>query len=385
MRVLDVVLRNGRISRANIAKELGLTRSTASSIVAGLADEGLLIDDNSEEDKGAGTGRPGTFVRLNAEHALFVGADIGVGRVCTVALGLDALPIAEQIQTFDVDTATPDTLIGMVVDSVRQIEADVGERFTSRVLCVTIPGLIDKAGNVLRAPFLGWRNEPLLDKLRGRLPGFSTVVAENDANAFAFADAFLQRNAYADSEIYLFLDAGVGGAIIKDGQLVRGVDGYAGEFGHVIIGDEGFVQLATPKGSIESFIGLEAVLARYRYHGGTSNDFSAFYDAVMRKEAAALGTLRDWTFYLGRTVALIGSIFNPTRIVLGGKVSSLFPLCGEFLDDCLSSHLLLDQPVPEIRISTLDVNGPAVGGALILHRQMFSLDEGLVFRTKLAV
>lgn len=385
MRVLDVILRNGRISRANIAKELGLTRSTASSIVASLADEGLLVEDNSEEDKGAGTGRPGTFVQLNAHRALFIGADIGVGRICIVALGLDAKPIAQEVFDFDVGANEPGDLIERVVAGVRAIQSRIGDVYTSRGLCVTVPGLIDKAGNVLRAPFLGWHNEPLLERLIKSLPEFPTVIAENDANAFAFADAFQDRKEPAATEIYLLLDSGVGGAIIKDGELLRGVDGYAGEFGHVIIGDGGFVQLATPAGSVESFIGLDAVLARHRQRGGSGNGFSDLYEAILRAEPAAMSTLRDWAFYLGRTVAMIGSIFNPSRIVLGGKVASLFPLCGNLLDEALAMNVLPDQPIPEIRLSPLEVEGPALGGALVLHRQMFSLDEELVFRTRPAV
>jgi predicted NBD/HSP70 family sugar kinase len=385
MRVLDVVLRAGRISRANIAKELGLTRSTASSIVAGLTDGGLLIEDNSEEDKGAGTGRPGTFVQLNANHALFVGADIGIGTICIVALGLDAKLVAKDVSTFDVGEISATGLIDRVADGVRSLQSRIGANYTSRGLCVTVPGLIDNSGNVLRAPFLGWRNEPLLQRLSSSLPEFPTVIAENDANAFAFADAFPERREPGATEIYLFLDSGVGGAIIRDGELMRGLDGYAGEFGHVIIGDRGFVRLATPEGSVESFIGRDAVLARYAHHGGSPGDFSVFYDAVLRGEPAAVATLRDWAFYLARTVAMIGSVFNPSVIVLGGMVASLFPQCGSLLDEGLAKNLLADQPIPEIRLSALGVEGPALGAALVLLRQKFSLDEELVFRTKLAV
>ncbi|MBO9197521.1 ROK family transcriptional regulator [Rhizobium sp. 16-449-1b] len=385
MRVLDVVLRSGRISRANIAKELNLTRSTASSIVAGLADAGLLVEDTSEEDKGAGTGRPGTFVQLNADHALFIGADIGIGTISIVALGLDAKPIANEVSHFDVATTSATEVIDSVAAGVKKLQARIGEKHKSRGLCVTVPGLIDNAGDVLRAPFLNWRNEPLLARISSRLPEFPTVIAENDANAFAFADAFQEGREPASTEIYLFLDSGVGGAIIRDGELMRGVDGYAAEFGHVIIGDHGFVKIATPEGSVESYIGRDAVLARYKHHGGSAENFSQFYEAVVGRVPAASATLRDWTFYLARTIAMIGSIFNPSRIVLGGTVASLFPQSSEMFKDALAANQVADQPVPEIRLSSLGLEGPALGGALILHRQMFSLDEALVFRTKIAV
>ena len=380
VRALEVVFRHGRISRANIAKELSMVRSTASSIVASLAEEGLLVEDGSEDDKSAGTGRPGTFVRINPNYGMFLGADIGVGRMNVVALDMQTSVIAQATTTFDIANATPDRVVEQLVDVVSQMTSKLAPDYRIRGLCLTAPGVIDRSGTILRAPILGWRQAPILEKLQRALPEIPQLVAENDANAFAIAEMYQSKDESVDTEIYIYLDAGVGGAIVNAGQLLRGQDGYAGELGHIILGDEGFVELATISGSFESFIGRDAVLARYRFHGGSAVDIPSFIEAARRREKAALATLKDWSFYLARGVATLTSIFNPARIVVGGPVAELFDLCRDETLEKVRHNLLDDHPMPDVRLSSLGPEGPAIGGASMLHKEMLSVDENIVYR-----
>ena len=379
MRVLDAVFRHGRISRAGIARELGLTRSTAGSIVAALAAEGVVTEDGSGEDRGAGTGRPGTFVRLNPHHGLFLGADIGVGRIVVAALDFQASPVAVEEIALTPEAMAVHSAIAIVASHTRLLVERIGLDYPLRGLCLTVPGVIDGAGQVLRAPLLGWHRQPVLDRLSGLLPDVPVLIAENDANAFAIADTYGARREVAGTEIHIFLDAGVGGAIINNGQILRGQDGYAGEFGHIILADQGFVRSATPYGSLESFIGRDAILARFRHHGGSAAGFEAFLRAARAGEAAAIATLSDWSFSLARGLALFASIFNPARIVLGGPVAALFSLCERQVLDGVRGNLLDDHPLPAIALSHLGAEGTALGAAAILHRKMLSVDEELVF------
>ncbi len=380
VRVLDVVFRHGRVSRANIARELGITRSTASSLVAGLAEDGLLMEDTSEDDKSAGTGRPGTFVRLNPHHALFVGADIGVGRITVAAMDFAGSIVSERHFPLASHLDAKAVLRNLSA-SVREVVEPLSGSYGVKGLCVTVPGVIDKSGIVLRAPFLGWRNVPILEILTALLPEMPVIAAENDANAFAFAENYRNRHPGGDTEVYIFLDAGIGGAIISGGQILRGHDGYAGELGHMVLGDRGFVETATLPGSFESFIGRDAILARYRHHGGgAAGDIEKFLDMAREGDAAALAAMHDWAFYLGRGLAIISNIFNPSRVVLGGPVARLFQLCAEDILRNTRRNLLDDHPVPEVVLSTLGLDGPALGGASMLHHDMISVDEDLVFR-----
>lgn len=380
VRVLDTVFRHGRVSRANIARELDITRSTASSIVAGLAEEGLLLEDDSEDDKSAGTGRPGTYVRLNPHHALFVGADIGVGHISVVALDFSGKVVAQEHFPLEPGAYEASTVLGQLAGHVRSVTRPFVSSHIIRGLCVTVPGVIDRAGTVLRAPFLGWRKVPILDDLTALLPEMPMIVAENDANAFALADGYRNPVGGPESEIYIFLDAGIGGAIVTNGHLLRGEDGYAGELGHMILGDSGFVEVATLSGSFESFVGRDALLARHRHHGGTAATVEEFLDKARAGEKPATAATNDWSFYLGRGIAIIASIFNPSRIVLGGPVAGLFHLCAEDVLSNVRGNLLADHPIPAVVLSPIGLEGPALGGASMLHRNLLAVDQDLVFR-----
>lgn len=379
IRVLDTVFRHGSMSRASIARELGLTRSTASSIVAGLVDEGVILEDEAADDRGHRTGRPGTFVRLRAEHALFIGADIGVGRISIVAIDFAANVVAELHEAFDIQNAQPDVLIEMLSALLRSLIGTYTPKYELRGVCVTVPGIIDRNSVVLRAPILGWRNVRLLELISKALPDVAILIAENDANAFAMAELYKAGPLAPQTALYIFLDAGVGGAIVNSGQILRGHDGYAGELGHMILGDEGFVDIATLPGSFESFVGREAVLARYRFHGGSAKDIDTFLEAVIRLEKPALATLSDWSFYLGRALASLASIFNPEKIILGGPVSALYLHCEADVARTLRRNLLPDHPIPQIALSSLGANGPSFGAASILHKAMLTVDENIVF------
>lgn len=382
IRVLDAVFRYGRVSRANIAKELAITRSTASSLVAGLAEEGLLVEDDSEDDKSAGTGRPGTYVRLNPKHALFLGADIGVGHISVVGLDFAGNIVAQEHFPLERGAYQAATVLGELAGHVRSVAQPFLSTYIVRGLCVTVPGVIDRAGVVLRAPFLGWRKVPILDELTALLPEMPVIVAENDANAFALADGYRSTAGGVESEIYIFLDAGIGGAIVTNGSLLRGEDGYAGELGHMILDDRGFVEVATLSGSFESFVGRDAILARHRHHGGTAVTIEEFLQAAASGEVPALAATNDWSAYLGRGIAIIASIFNPSRIVLGGPVARLFELCRGAVVAHVGRNLLDDHPVPEVSLSPLGLEGPALGGASMLHRNMLAVDQDLVFRSR---
>jgi len=318
IRVLETVFRHGKISRAGIARTLGLTRSTASSLVSGLVAEGLIIEDEMENSHDIRTGRPGTLVRLNAGYAVFIGADIGVGRISIIAIDFEAHIVADIHEKFAPSYQNPSTVIDLLTRCIRMMIQRLSDRYHVRGICLTVPGIVDHGGLVVRAPILGWANVPLLRMVAAAIPDIPLLSAENDANAFAMAELYAAGTDAPKSALYLLIDAGVGGAIVNSGELLRGHNGYAGELGHIILGDEGFVDLSTVKGCLESFIGREAVLARFGHYGGMANEFDDVLAAAQRSEQAATATLIDWAFYLGRALASLTSIFNPEKLCWAG-------------------------------------------------------------------
>jgi predicted NBD/HSP70 family sugar kinase len=380
MRVLNLMFTRGPMSRASIARTLNLTRSTTGLIVADLASNGLVREGDSDFAQGlVRTGRPGRLVHLASEHSTFVGADIGVGHLSVLALDLDARTIKARTCTLRSPRADYPAVMKELVNFIRTFLKSL-EPTVVRGIGVTVPGPVDRSGVVHRAPIMHWERKPALDDLRKSFPNVPSIRVEKDVNAIAVAEQYRGRDLTLDNAIYVFMDAGVGMAAMSNGQLVRGQDGYAGEFGQIPIAKTGYTESTPIAGSIESLIGREAVLARHKHYGGKSGSLEQFVDSVCARDGAGLRTLADWSAHLGRALSLLTAMYNPERLILAGPVAALLPLCEREVIAAMRTHLLSDQPIPEIALSRLGLEGPALGAASIVHKDFFSMDEEFIFR-----
>ena len=124
---------------------------------------------------------------------------------------------------------------------------------------------------------------------------------------------------------------------------------------------------------------VSSILARERMLGGTSRTIGEFLAALDQHSPATQQALNDWAEYMGRGLATLVSVLNPQNIVLGGPVAPLFDHSRKAVADSMTRNLLPNHPLPKIKLSALGTDGPAIGAAAILHRNMISFDENLVF------
>jgi predicted NBD/HSP70 family sugar kinase len=266
VRILDSLYRNGTNTRADLARELGLMRSTVGNLIAGMADQGLILDSEvAGSTPGGRTGRPGQLVQLNPAHSTFIGADIGVGHMSVVAVDLLGRPFKSRSVAFEPRHGEVDETVAALGAAVRAMIKQLPDVQALRGICVTVPGLVDRDGVVLRAPVLGWNTVPVQKLVAAKLKWSGILALENDANAFAAAELYGRwPSAYADA-LFVYLDAGIGGGLVSQGKLLRGHSGYAGEIGHIHLGEHGFDPLTPVQGSFESYVGRDAVMARYKH------------------------------------------------------------------------------------------------------------------------
>jgi predicted NBD/HSP70 family sugar kinase len=147
------------------------------------------------------------------------------------------------------------------------------------------------------------------------------------------------------------------------------------------VGEEGFLPGAALPGSLESFVGREAILQRYRREGGVP-DLPSLLRALERGEGAALATLAAWSHYLGRGLASITALLDPCEIILAGPVSALFVRGEATVRQALARHLLPGQPLPRLSASQLGPDGAALGSARLLQHRLLAVDEDFVLGRK---
>src|SRR5919106_182029 len=253
--VLNYVRERGPISRAEIAHETALQRSTISLIVEELRIEGL-IEELSGESTG---GRPPILLSLRTADAVAIGVDLGTTRTIVATSDLAGRVLDQE--EFETDPDAEKTTKGIIDRAQRLIRRNKG---TIEGIGVSLPGLVDPDGTELFIPTFNWRDIPLARDLTAAvgLP----VTMDNDANAAAQAELWFGRPEIREVRdfILVLVEDGVGTGIVFDGQVYRGENGAAGEFGHMTIGQGAPVACASGSRECwEAFASERSALARY--------------------------------------------------------------------------------------------------------------------------
>jgi predicted NBD/HSP70 family sugar kinase len=374
-RVLAALFRSNGMSRADLARTLRLTRSTTGYLVQSLIGAGLIREKAGEIPENEGKlGRPGISVEIAPDGAFFIGADIGVDRIRAVAIDLSATLRHSATRAFAGHGCTPVGAAEVTAELVREILGRLPPGSAVQGLSVAIPGFLAADGRSYHAALLGWHGVDIVAVLRQRLGTALPILVENDANAFAFEETYLQAQDASDTLVVL-IENGVGGGIISGGRIHRGRLRGAGEIGHMRVGEEGYVFDPERPGRFESFVGKEALLARCRYYGGPYKDVECVAAAFIRGEAAARRALGDWGRWLARGLSILASVLEPQKIILGGSVGSLYDHVADDVQALVAAALPEGYPMPSIAKSKSSEAGPAVGGTYLLHQAMLSMED----------
>jgi len=261
---LGLVLRrlrdHGPRSRATLATELGMTRSAVSTLVTELVERGLVRSGGVE--RGA-VGRPGTTVGLDGRAVAGLGAEVNVNHVSTMALDLSGAVVSQHELALDARAVPAEEVLDRLAELVDRTVADVERRGAEPVgLTVGVAGLVDRERNLLtHGPNLGWRDVPVGDLLADRLGSAYPITVDNEGNLATIAEA-TPGDPTRQDVLVIFGEVGVGGGIVAEGRLLRGRQGYAGEFGHMIVEPQGRGCGCGRVGCWETVVGLPALLDR---------------------------------------------------------------------------------------------------------------------------
>ena len=359
--VLNYVREREPISRAEIARETELQRSTVSAIVEDLTREGLVEEVGEGESTG---GRRPTMLKLRAAGPIAVG--VSITPTCTTIATSDLAGRVIDQQEFLTD---PDKTLSQVIDVVR----DFSVRYPGSIegVGLSLPGLVDPStGNALYIPYFLWRDLPISEMI-AQAVGLPVVI-DNDANAMALAELWFGRpevNAARDF-IMVLVAEGVGTGIIFDGQVYRGQRGAAGEFGHMVIGEHAPVPCSCGSDDCwEAFASERAAIARYRKLAGISNKnqitFKEVIDRALGGEENARIALVETARYLGVGISNLIIGFSPEAVVVGGEIARAWDLIESALTEAIEHSVRRGLPSARILPSTLGTT-PTLRGALSL-------------------
>jgi predicted NBD/HSP70 family sugar kinase len=369
--VLTYVRDRAPISRAQIARETALQRSTVSAIVDDLQLDGLIEETGMGDSTG---GRKPTLLKIRSGIPVAIGVDV-TPRYTTIALA-DLEGKVLKKNTFptspDADYMS-DKIIGEVEKHVlnnKKHQLEVG---------ISVPGVADQAtGRVRYIPYFNWTNWEIGKQITAKTD--LRVTIDNDANAIALAELWFgdEINRRDKNLITVLVAEGIGTGIIFDGQIYRGERGAAGEFGHMIIGENAPVLCSCgSRNCWEAYSSEKAVIARYQKQGEDEwlieeINMEQVIDRALNGEKKAVEALTGTARYIGIGISNLIIGFSPQSVIVSGRIVRAWDLViGEI--ECLAERSVRQgMPHPVIRASSLGDYPTLIGSVCLVLARKFA-------------
>jgi predicted NBD/HSP70 family sugar kinase len=379
--ILGALGSRGPSSRADIARLLAVSPATVTQATRALIARGLVIELEEEPSRG---GRPARLLGLVHEAASALGVKVTTDHVATVRVSLEGTVDAYQTAAFD--PGAPDAL-DRLADLLRDA---VGSRPSNLLgVGIGVPGSVDsQASGVVTAPMLGWAEMPVGSYLRDALG--MPVLLDNDVNTLAAAERLYGVGQHTASYLTVTIGLGVGGGIVVDGAIHRGVSGGAGEIGHVPMLDDGPACECGASGCLEALIG-EPALLRAAVEAGVLRDgegIEALATAADSGVEGAREVFGDAGRLLGRALAGVVHTIDPSLVVIQGEGVTAWRHWRAEFEASFRRHLMPSRRSIRYQVNDWSEEQWALGAASLVLAAPFDAtdatgDQGRLVRARL--
>ncbi len=361
------------LSRADIARATGLSRSTVSEIVSTLLGTGLVVEGEEAASRG---GRPPILLRFNDDAHVILGVDMGGSHVSVALINLRGELLDWEHREHPVRTDPEGTgrLIQELCDDV--LARHEGSRRRLLGVGVAAPSPVDPR-HPRRLPNVvlpAWEGHEALERLQ--LVYGVPVHVDNDANLGALAEHWWGAARSLTDFAYIKVGSGVGSGHMIRGEIYRGATGVAGEVGHLVVDPGGRVCVCGNRGCLETLVGTRALVQRVEellpsfpdstLHGGEV-DMQRLEDAALGDDALAMKVVNEAAQHLGSAVAGVLNLMNPTAVIIGGGLARLGELLLTPMRVAVHQQTLTNSlAASRIRTSVLGPKAIAIGAATLI-------------------
>jgi predicted NBD/HSP70 family sugar kinase len=331
--VLNLIRTRQPISRADLARASGLQRSTISLIVEQLIEENWVLEGPTGR---LPRGRRPTFLRLNDDRVI-IGVDIRPTQTTVALADANGKFTSQEVMGTPSD---PRLALSRLIESIQRIESSCRGKMIEGV-GISLPGRFDRALNrLVFAPNLSWGDIDIRNPIVEQT-GLD-VEMENAANACVLAEVWFDRVHDCRNLVVVTVSEGIGTGVLANGALVRGLNGMAGEFGHVPVDPTGPLCGCGGRGCWEVFASNRAAL-RYYVESGSPDSGLSFPELLNRADQGdtrAARALETMAQYLGRGMRMIVAGLAPERIVVVGDLTRSWHRFGNIMETEIRAQVL---------------------------------------------
>lgn len=370
--VLNSIKTHGPIGRAQVARLTGLSPASITNLTAELLAMGLVMETEPGESSG---GRRPILLELNPGGGFVIGIKLTEERVIAAITDLFAEVLAKREDPLG--SQEPDQVVARIADTTTALLKNT--KIPKKKLLgvgVGMAGVVDAVSGVSRQqPFFHWRDVPLGKMLTERL-GVMTLV-DNDVNTLTLAEQLYGAGQGVEDFLTVTIGRGVGLGIVAGGEVYRGARGGGGEFGHTVVEVNGPSCNCGKRGCLEAYV-AEYSLLREAARMAERGEMSAIdgIDDLIRLgkggDPAAQRIFANAGEVLGRGVANLINLFNPTLILISGEGVRIGDLMFDAMRATVETHTMPALRVDtEIRIDPWGDDAWVAGAASLVLREIF--------------
>lgn len=330
----------GAATAGQLVRPTGLGRSTVSTVVSELRDADIVID---VEVKANGFGRPSQLLSLNPASGRCAGVLLGLGEIRIVICDLTHAVLSDVWIPIRRDY-TPEEAADQVKASLTAQCASLGLTISDLLgvgLAISAPLSYD--GKVLNGDVLPtWGGVDLAEIFSSRIG--CPLHAENESHCGALAE-MTWGAAVGEKDFVLYkFDLGVGGAIVRDGVVYRGISGAAAEFGHIVLDPQGSLCRCGNRGCVQTFVGGFHLARHAEAFSGQPVTIDQFIERAREGRLGYKRLIEDAAEKAGWGMGITSSILNPPLFIIAGKLATIGKPFLEPLERSFARHTL---PLPE--------------------------------------
>ena len=333
---IDLIRKQGPLSRTDMAELLGTSRASVTSIAGNLLDTDVLVEVGHGKSDG---GRRPRLLNVNPGLGFVAGVDLGATSADIALANFRGEILARESFRADV-RSEPGQLLETISERILAMLSERGAAETALLgVGMGVPGPVHfPTGLLIQPPLMpAWENFPIKDFIRSKFPN-SIPVIDNDVNIMAIGESRVGGDVGMDNFMYVKVGTGIGCGIIMNGEIYRGSDGTAGDIGHICVDYNGPMCHCGNTGCLE-FMAAGPAIARMGVKAAKSGESEKLAQRLKERggvlspedigELSAIGDqaanqiVYESGRMIGGVLAGLVNFYNPEAIFIGGGISKI--------------------------------------------------------------
>lgn len=353
--LLHILLKQDGISRVELSRITGLTKTTVSSIIKEFLAAGIVEESPTKPNGNVGKTPISLHIKKNAVYTL--GVHLGRHNIKTVLMDA-SMKVLMESNGLSYKKNDPDSVLEKLYLDINHImEKAEKHGIKVGVIGIGIPGPLDPETGVIKCPpkFEGWINIPLgeIIQKKYKLP----VWIENDANVAALAEKWHGGAKYLKNFVYILVNEGIGAGFVINDELYQGTHDYVGEIGHSLFYVHGQFKY------LEDLYGVDVLTSQIKSCGLNAHSIEDVANLLKADNKIVYSIVRDSAKWLSIVVLNVIHLLNPQAVFIGGTMAALGNYLIQPVKEIVSQYLFGDQET-DVKLSEISDNAVAIGAGI---------------------